>query len=42
MVPLSAEIGVRPKIWPGEHGTRYWREHVDKYLRFYADVLARC
>jgi S-formylglutathione hydrolase FrmB len=42
MLALSAEIDVRPKIWPGEHGTRYWREHVDEYLRFYVAALGRC
>jgi hypothetical protein len=29
-------------VWPGEHGTRYWRAHVDEYLRFYAAALERC
>jgi S-formylglutathione hydrolase FrmB len=42
LLALGAEIGVRPKIWPGQHGTRYWREHVDEYLRFYVGALARC
>jgi S-formylglutathione hydrolase FrmB len=42
MLTLSAAIDVRPKTWPGDHSTRYWREHVDEYVRFYADALARC
>jgi S-formylglutathione hydrolase FrmB len=35
-------IGARVRVWPGEHGTRYWRAHVDEYLRFYAAALERC
>jgi hypothetical protein len=42
MLTLSAEIYDRPKIWPGDHRTRYWRDHVDEYIRFYADALADC
>jgi S-formylglutathione hydrolase FrmB len=29
-------------VWPGEHGSAYWRAHIADYLRFYADELARC
>jgi enterochelin esterase-like enzyme len=35
-------VDARVRVWPGEHSTRYWREHVYEYLRFYADALARC
>jgi S-formylglutathione hydrolase FrmB len=42
MLTLGAEIGVRPKVWRGDHSPRYWRAHVDEYVRFYADALARC
>ena len=41
-VRLASEIGVRAHVWPGKHGTRYWRSHMRDYLRFYADALARC
>jgi S-formylglutathione hydrolase FrmB len=41
-VRLASELGVVPHVWPGRHGTRYWRAHMDDYLRFYADALARC
>jgi enterochelin esterase-like enzyme len=41
-VRLASELGVVPHVWPGRHGTRYWRAHVDDYLGFYADALARC
>jgi enterochelin esterase-like enzyme len=29
-------------VWPGSHSGSYWNAHVDQYLRFYADALARC
>src|SRR4051795_5060968 len=29
-------------VWPGEHSGEYWREHMARYLRFYADALADC
>jgi S-formylglutathione hydrolase FrmB len=29
-------------VWPGEHNGDYWRAHMARYLRFYADALARC
>ena len=29
-------------VWPGGHSHEYVDEHVDEYLRFYADALARC
>jgi S-formylglutathione hydrolase FrmB len=41
-VRLAGELGVTPHVWPGEHGSRYWRAHMAQYLRFYADALARC
>jgi S-formylglutathione hydrolase FrmB len=41
-VRLARELGVTPHVWPGKHGSRYWREHMGAYLRYYADALARC
>jgi poly(3-hydroxybutyrate) depolymerase len=29
-------------VWPGAHSGSYWRAHMARYLRFYADALARC
>jgi S-formylglutathione hydrolase FrmB len=29
-------------VWPGAHTGAYWRSHMARYLRFYADALARC
>jgi S-formylglutathione hydrolase FrmB len=29
-------------VWPGEHNGDYWRAHMARYLRFYADALADC
>jgi S-formylglutathione hydrolase FrmB len=29
-------------VWPGAHEWAYWRAHMARYLRFYADALARC
>jgi S-formylglutathione hydrolase FrmB len=49
--PYDAEIvralkarGARltSRIWPGDHSGEYWRAHIGRYLRFYADALARC
>lgn len=28
--------------WRGKHEGRYWRSHMARYLRFYADALASC
>jgi S-formylglutathione hydrolase FrmB len=33
---------VEPHLWPGAHTEAYWRAHIARYLRFYADALARC
>lgn len=33
---------VSSHVWPGAHETAYWRAHTARYLRFYADALARC
>jgi poly(3-hydroxybutyrate) depolymerase len=33
---------VQRHVWPGAHEASYWRRHIDDYLRFYADALARC
>jgi S-formylglutathione hydrolase FrmB len=41
-VRLGGELGVQPHMWAGKHGSRYWRDHMAAYLRFYADALARC
>ncbi len=41
-VRLARELGVVLHVWPGKHGSRYWRTHMGDYLRFYADALARC
>jgi hypothetical protein len=40
-VRLAGEIGVPVHVWPGRHGSRYWRSHMAQYLRFYADALRR-
>ena len=29
-------------VWPGSHSGSYWNQHIDRYLRFYADALANC
>jgi S-formylglutathione hydrolase FrmB len=39
-VRLARELGVTPHVWPGKHGSRYWRDHVADYLRFYADACS--
>lgn len=36
----GADVTLR--IWPGGHHGEYWRAHMARYLRFYADALARC
>jgi S-formylglutathione hydrolase FrmB len=41
-VRLAGELGATAHVWPGKHGSRYWRAHMTSYLRFYADALARC
>jgi S-formylglutathione hydrolase FrmB len=33
---------VTSRVWPGEHEGEYWNRHMARYLRFYADALARC
>jgi poly(3-hydroxybutyrate) depolymerase len=33
---------VQSHAWPGRHEGDYWRAHIARYLRFYADALARC
>ena len=33
---------VSSHIWPGDHSWNYWRAHMARYLRFYADALASC
>jgi S-formylglutathione hydrolase FrmB len=38
-VRLAGKLRVTPHVWPGEHGSRYWRDHMGAYLRFYADAL---
>ncbi|HEX7254802.1 MAG TPA: alpha/beta hydrolase-fold protein [Gaiellaceae bacterium] len=39
---LGAVVDSPAKTPPGEHGTAYWREHVDEYLEFYAEALREC
>ena len=29
-------------LWEGGHDREYWKRHLDEYLGFYADALARC
>lgn len=29
-------------VWSGSHSGSYWNQHIDQYLRFYADALAVC
>jgi poly(3-hydroxybutyrate) depolymerase len=36
-VRLARELGVHAHVWPGKHGSNYWRAHMAQYLRFYAD-----
>jgi S-formylglutathione hydrolase FrmB len=33
---------VHSHVWPGAHTGSYWRAHMARYLRFYAEALARC
>ena len=39
---LAQELGLRAHVWPGKHGSHYWRAHMAQYLRFYASALANC
>lgn len=39
---LGAVTDAPVQIWPGDHSTGYWREHVDEYLDFYARALKTC
>jgi S-formylglutathione hydrolase FrmB len=39
---FAQEAGLRVRVWPGKHGSRYWRAHMGEYLRFYAGALAHC
>jgi S-formylglutathione hydrolase FrmB len=41
-VRFAAELRLRPHVWPGRHGSHYWRAHMDQYLQFYANALANC
>lgn len=36
-VRLARELGLQAHVWPGKHGSAYWRTHMKQYLRFYAD-----
>jgi enterochelin esterase-like enzyme len=33
---------VTSHVWSGKHETAYWRAHTARYLKFYANALARC
>jgi hypothetical protein len=39
---LAHELGARAHVWPGKHGSHYWRAHMREYLAFYASALANC
>jgi S-formylglutathione hydrolase FrmB len=39
---LGAFVDAPVKTPPGDHSTRYWREHVDEYLDFYTEALRTC
>ncbi|HKN94028.1 MAG TPA: alpha/beta hydrolase-fold protein [Thermoleophilaceae bacterium] len=41
-VRFAREIGLQPHVWPGQHGSHYWRAHMAQYLAFYAKALANC
>jgi S-formylglutathione hydrolase FrmB len=41
-VRLAAELGIRAHVWPGTHGSNYWKTHMAAYLRFYAGALSHC
>ena len=41
-VRFARELGLRAHVWPGTHGSNYWRAHMGDYLRFYANALAGC
>ena len=38
----SAGRKVTLYLWDGGHERDYWKQHLDAYLGFYADALARC
>ncbi len=33
---------VTARVWPGDHSSAYWREHLRAYLAFYVGALADC
>ena len=33
---------VTAHVWPGDHSSAYWREHLSAYLEFYVSALADC
>ena len=39
---LAAALGITLRHWSGAHEGDYWRAHLDRSLRFYADALAAC
>lgn len=39
---LAARLGVPLHGGPGGHDSAYWERETSRYLRFYADALARC
>jgi S-formylglutathione hydrolase FrmB len=39
---LAKGLGIRMRVWPGEHSGDYWHAHYDDYLRFYSRALRDC
>lgn len=41
-VRFARELGLQAHVWPGKHGSHYWRAHMSQYLAFYAHALENC
>jgi S-formylglutathione hydrolase FrmB len=41
-VRFARELGLQAHVWPGKHGSHYWRAHMAQYLAFYAHALQKC
>jgi hypothetical protein len=39
-VAFAHRVHAQLHVWPGGHGTAYWRAHLARYLRFYAGACA--